>query len=68
MTMQVQTQVRNRRKSETARSGRVITSYTCPRCRQYSREGACPRCGWSPEESMLAAQSAGGHEDRIIAC
>ncbi|MHB8996148.1 MAG: hypothetical protein ACYC63_12955 [Armatimonadota bacterium] len=44
----------------------MITSYTCPRCRQYASGSNCPRCGWSPEE-MLPAQSA-GHEDRIIAC
>jgi hypothetical protein len=49
-------------------TGHIVTSYTCPRCRQYGQASRCPRCGWTPEDVTTAAQASPGHDDRIIAC
>lgn len=53
--------------SASSRPSRLISSYTCPRCRQYGRGARCTRCGWSPSSQTPLASST-GHEDRIIAC
>jgi hypothetical protein len=58
---------RKRQKAQPAQSGRIVSSYTCPRCRQYAKTSRCPRCGWSPD-SVATPEAGAGHEDRIVAC
>ena len=66
--MQAQTRTRNRNANGTFYTARIISSYTCPRCRQYGEEAPCSRCGWTPEAQAQSTNPMAGHDDRIIAC
>ena len=46
----------------------ILTSYTCPRCREMNHSFACRRCGWTPDVVVGSSQRDEELEDAAIAC
>jgi len=46
----------------------ILSSYTCPRCRQINHRLACEHCGWTPDVIVGGTQRDEDLEDAIIAC
>lgn len=49
-------------------TNRVVSTYTCPRCRAYNQTIGCTQCGWTPDTSVAFAGADISREDSIVCC
>ena len=66
--MQTQLSTKTRGRHETERAAHIISSYTCPRCREWGYEQKCRRCGWTPEMTVAGLEYDEELRDSVIAC